>query len=537
MLQICLSPLGPHLHPGHFVTDDGPNPGTMQSCNWDCRWCRHPWTWWQRPRLTPAPTHAGHQRTWTCLQWQEMHYKTANNHMFWLDLWQGWCTPGPLQGHHHSQHAGPRDTLSTARVPWHGHIPVSLCALSLFLYSTPPWPAEEGCWVHLEWNIPKCLHPHQEPSMFQHTLHYFDIHRPVIIQVDASKKGLGAALLPCCLCIQSTDPHWTMLCQHRAWAAHLCLWHRVVPHICLWLQVQNREWPQIPWADYAQEPGRCTSLLLWVLLHLQDSDLCIKYGPSRAMLIVDALSHYAPLTGPCNTPQHFHESCPHHATEEDHFPGCHVQWSHPLDPSTDDPLRLARGYMWCSHGSSTIPPCLWYPYSGRWHHPMWWSSCHPPLERTRGYSLSMKATKEYPNANTILTNVLIGLASIKTSNVLLKHALHINAIAHRNHNSHSWHLQPLNAHGNTLEPTSCTSMAMSTSSSLNTTQRCPLSIRYLHPNAMPPRFYPPWRNCSLSMAFKSHLAATMAPVCQYPLCRSHCWLELWPLHQCTSQPS
>ena len=28
------------------------------------------------------------------------------------------------------------------------------------------------------------------------TLHYFDIHRPVIIQVDASKKGLGAALLP-----------------------------------------------------------------------------------------------------------------------------------------------------------------------------------------------------------------------------------------------------------------------------------------------------------------------------------------------------
>ena len=27
------------------------------------------------------------------------------------------------------------------------------------------------------------------------TLHYFDFHRPVIIQVDASKKGLGAALL------------------------------------------------------------------------------------------------------------------------------------------------------------------------------------------------------------------------------------------------------------------------------------------------------------------------------------------------------
>ena len=76
---------------------------------------------------------------------------------FWLDLWQGWHTPRPLQGCHHSQHASPRDTLSTADVPWHGHIPVSLCTLSLLLYSAPPWPAKEGCWVHLEWNISRCL--------------------------------------------------------------------------------------------------------------------------------------------------------------------------------------------------------------------------------------------------------------------------------------------------------------------------------------------------------------------------------------------
>ena len=60
-----------------------------------------------------------------------------------------------LQGHCHSQHAGPRDTLSTAGIPWHGHIPVSLYAFSLILYSTPLWPAEEGCWVHLEWKHTK----------------------------------------------------------------------------------------------------------------------------------------------------------------------------------------------------------------------------------------------------------------------------------------------------------------------------------------------------------------------------------------------
>ena len=114
-----------------------------------------------------------------------------------------------------------------------------------------------------------------------------------------------------------------------------------------------------------------------------------------------------------------------------------------------------------------------------------------PLQKgTRCYSLSTKATKEYPNANTVPANAFIGLASIRTSNMLLKHVLHASTIAHRNLNSHSSQPRPLNAHGNTLELTLCTLMAMSTSSSLTITQRCPLSIRYLDPNAMLPRSYP-----------------------------------------------
>ena len=52
---------------------------------------------------------------------------------------------------------------------------------------------------------------------------------------------------------------------------------------------------------------------------------------------------------------------------------------------------------------------------------------------------------------------------------------------------------------------------MSTSSSWTTTKKCPLSIRYLHPNAMLPRQYPPYRNWSLRMAYQSHSTATMAP--------------------------
>ena len=82
---------------------------------------------------------------------------------------------------------------------------------------------------------------------------------------------------------------------------------------------------------------------------------------------------------------------------------------------------------------------------------------------TRYYSLSMKAMKEYPNANTMPTNAFIGLASIRISNMPLKHVLHASTIAHRNLNSHLSQPQLLNTHGNTLELTSCTLMAMSTS--------------------------------------------------------------------------
>ena len=151
------------------------------------------------------------------------------------------------------------------------------------------------------------------------------------------------------------------------------------------------------------------------------------------------------------------------------------------------------------------------------------------------YALSMKATKEYPNANTVSANVFIGLASIETSNMLLKYVLHASAIAHRKLDSHSSQPQPLNAHGNTLESIPCTSMAMGTSSSLTTTQRCLSSARYPYPNAMPLRQYPPWRNCLLSMAYQSHSTVTMAP--QFA---STLFLEFatdWNFDHCTSVPT
>ena len=112
-----------------------------------------------------------------------------------------------------------------------------------------------------------------------------------------------------------------------------------------------------------------------------------------------------------------------------------------------------------------------------------------PLQKgTRCYNLSMKATKEYPNANTMCANVFIGLASMETPNVLLKHVHYMSVpLSTGTTTATQANSQPLNAHGNTLELTSCTSMATGTSSSLTTTLRCPSSVRYPHTNAMLPR--------------------------------------------------
>ena len=146
--------------------------------------------------------------------------------------------------------------------------------------------------------------------------------------------------------------------------------------------------------------------------------------------------------------------------------------------------------MQCSHGPLPIPPCPWCPYSGRWHYPTWWSSCHPPSERDKVLQSIHEGHQGIFKCQDHACQCIYWLASIETSNTPLKHALHASTITHRSLNSHSSQPQPPNAHGNTLELTSCTLMAMSTSSSSTTTQRFPMSVKYLHPNAMLPRQYP-----------------------------------------------
>ena len=55
--------------------------------------------------------------------------------------------------------------------------------------------AEEGLRVHVEPYIPEAFNQVKELVCKDTTLQYFDVRKPVTVQVDASKKGLGAALL------------------------------------------------------------------------------------------------------------------------------------------------------------------------------------------------------------------------------------------------------------------------------------------------------------------------------------------------------
>ena len=167
-----------------------------------------------------------------------------------------------------------------------------------------------------------------EPSMFWH--HFALLwnsqasHHPSWCLQERPWSCPSTRWIPCCLCIQSTDPHQTMLCQYRAWATHLCFWCRAVPHICLWPWVHNREQRQTPWADYAQEPGRYTSpppenaVMPPGLWHLHQILTWQRDAHSRCPILL------CPTCHPCDTSQYLCEPSPHHTTEEDWFPGCCV---------------------------------------------------------------------------------------------------------------------------------------------------------------------------------------------------------------------
>ena len=134
------------------------------------------------------------------------------------------------------------------------------------------------------------------------TLHYFDIHRPVVIQVDASKKGLGVALLQDRWPVTFASEALTPTEQHYANIEHellACIFG--MEWFCTYIfghkftiESDHKPLEQIMLKNLADAPAH----LQQILLCLQDYAIHIKYWPSREMLIADALSCYTPLATP-----------------------------------------------------------------------------------------------------------------------------------------------------------------------------------------------------------------------------------------------
>ena len=126
------------------------------------------------------------------------------------------------------------------------------------------WPAEEGHWVHLEWNIPRHLWLCQESSMFQHHLALLQCsqasHHPSWCLQEGPWSCPPPRQIPCSFASKVLTP--TKQCYANIECELLaCIFG--AEWFCTYIfghKFTIERWPQTPWADYAQEPGRCTSL-------------------------------------------------------------------------------------------------------------------------------------------------------------------------------------------------------------------------------------------------------------------------------------
>ena len=144
------------------------------------------------------------------------------------------------------------------------------------------------------------------------TLHYFIVGKPVTIQVNASGKGLKAALLqegcPVAFASKALTPteqryanieHELLACVFGAEPFHTYVFGQPFT-----IESDLKLLEQINLKNLADTPAR----LQRMLLGLQNYDLKIKCKPGQEMLLADTLSCYAPQNGP----EVAHDSTIHH---------------------------------------------------------------------------------------------------------------------------------------------------------------------------------------------------------------------------------
>ena len=134
------------------------------------------------------------------------------------------------------------------------------------------------------------------------TLRYFDAEKPVTIQVDASQKGLGAALLqdgcPVAFASKALTPteqryanieREMLACVFGAERFHTYVFGRSFT-----IESDHKPLEQINLKRLADTPKR----LQGMLLRLQHYDVKITYRPGKEMVVADTLSRYAPMPAP-----------------------------------------------------------------------------------------------------------------------------------------------------------------------------------------------------------------------------------------------
>ena len=130
------------------------------------------------------------------------------------------------------------------------------------------------------------------------TLRYFNIKKPVTIQVDASGKGLGATLIQDDGPVTFTSKVLTPIEQHCAnneWELLACVFS--VEHFWTYvfgthftIKSDHKSLEQISMKNLTDALVHLQRMLLW----LQDYDFTIKYCPGNEMVVADTLSRYSP---------------------------------------------------------------------------------------------------------------------------------------------------------------------------------------------------------------------------------------------------
>ena len=134
------------------------------------------------------------------------------------------------------------------------------------------------------------------------TLHYFDTNKPVVLQVDASKIGLGATILQddepvayASKALTETERRWANI-EREAYALVFGCerFHTYVYGRHFTIESDHKPLEQIIHKNLVDTPAR----LQHMIMQLQPYDFILKYRPGKEMTLADALSRYYPQPAP-----------------------------------------------------------------------------------------------------------------------------------------------------------------------------------------------------------------------------------------------